>query len=493
MLRPTPSARRTRSGPAKLTALGKAAAPLGHEVTRTQINVTFTDPERGRRRAARVHPLRRLRVRLQRRGEEHHAHELPPRRGHHGAQIFTEVAVRHLARAGRPVGGAHRPLGPGASVRRPRPVRHRRRRRAGRGQAGHHRDPAALAPSGACRSRTRSASASPATATCSASATTATTRSTASGRATGRRAGQAGGPTHHGRDRRARATTSRTATSSRRAPSPAALASACRPLSPRRRCRRCTTTRRPAARPAAASHGVSLGGGSARCRRPDLTYLVMSHDDASGGSQLEDDRRADRLAWRRASADVTRRRRAAHASDRRARRPVRPRTRCGASRSGEPDHRAPAGRLPHGRAAEAGVVDHRGRVFSGPRATRVHDGLYVMDGSVIPRRSGVNPLLTISALAERSCALLAPDRGWTVDDTLADEPLVLAAARCRHPVHREDARLDPPARTDPAPDDTDASFTLTIEIDDVRRAATDRGDRPGPSGRCRPRPSIPSR
>ena len=37
------------------------------------------------------------------------------------------------------------------------------------------------------------------------------------------------------------------------------------------------------------------------------------------------------------------------------------------------------------------------------------------DGAVIPRPLGVNPLLTISALAERCCQLLARDRGWDID------------------------------------------------------------------------------
>ncbi len=46
-----------------------------------------------------------------------------------------------------------------------------------------------------------------------------------------------------------------------------------------------------------------------------------------------------------------------------------------------------------------GAVDEFGRVYSGDGS--VHDGLFVADGSLVPTALGVNPFLTISALAER--------------------------------------------------------------------------------------------
>lgn len=59
----------------------------------------------------------------------------------------------------------------------------------------------------------------------------------------------------------------------------------------------------------------------------------------------------------------------------------------------------PLGGCPLGEDAQQGAVDEHGRVFAADGS--VHDGLFVSDGSLIPTALGANPLLTISALAER--------------------------------------------------------------------------------------------
>lgn len=63
----------------------------------------------------------------------------------------------------------------------------------------------------------------------------------------------------------------------------------------------------------------------------------------------------------------------------------------------------PLGGCPMGESVDKGVVDEWGRVFrAGPAAsTAFHEGLYIADGSMIPTALGVNPALTISAVALR--------------------------------------------------------------------------------------------
>jgi cholesterol oxidase len=55
-----------------------------------------------------------------------------------------------------------------------------------------------------------------------------------------------------------------------------------------------------------------------------------------------------------------------------------------------------------GKTRDDGVIDHQHRVFG-------YDGLYVVDGSAVSANPGVNPSLTIAALAERAMAFI-PDK-----------------------------------------------------------------------------------
>ncbi|MES2950536.1 MAG: GMC oxidoreductase [Pseudomonadota bacterium] len=87
----------------------------------------------------------------------------------------------------------------------------------------------------------------------------------------------------------------------------------------------------------------------------------------------------------------------------------------------------PLGGCVMGEDAKQGVVNHKGQVFAGQDGTHVHAGLYITDGSVIPTSLAVNPLLTISALSERAMALLAQDKGWTIDYTLPSAPQKVVA------------------------------------------------------------------
>jgi len=65
--------------------------------------------------------------------------------------------------------------------------------------------------------------------------------------------------------------------------------------------------------------------------------------------------------------------------------------------------------------ATKGAVNHKGEVFASGTGTDVHKGLYVCDGAIVPLPLGVNPLITISALAERCCEIMAQDYGWTIN------------------------------------------------------------------------------
>jgi cholesterol oxidase len=64
----------------------------------------------------------------------------------------------------------------------------------------------------------------------------------------------------------------------------------------------------------------------------------------------------------------------------------------------------PLGGCPMADDPRAGVVDDAGKVHG-------HEGLYVLDGSIVPTALGVNPSKTIAALAERGVEQLLAERG----------------------------------------------------------------------------------
>lgn len=152
--------------------------------------------------------------------------------------------------------------------------------------------------------------------------------------------------------------------------------------------------------------------------RRTQTYLVMAHDDGAGTMALQDDRL--RIDWPGVGRQpVFRRIDEALIKATRA---------TGGEYLPNPiwskllDKQLvtvhPLGGATMAERAEGGAVNHKGQLFCGESGAEAYAGLYVCDGAVMPRSLGVNPLLTISALAERCAALIARERGWTIDYAL---------------------------------------------------------------------------
>lgn len=142
------------------------------------------------------------------------------------------------------------------------------------------------------------------------------------------------------------------------------------------------------------------------------TYLVMAHDDGRGALRLKGDRIA--VDWPGVARQSVYQR-------------IDDRLFAAAKAEGADYLKNPAqstflgeklvtvhplGGCGMGETAELGVVDDRGRVFDPQRGNgAVHDGLFVLDGAILPRSIGINPLLTISALAERALMKLGAELG----------------------------------------------------------------------------------
>ena len=159
------------------------------------------------------------------------------------------------------------------------------------------------------------------------------------------------------------------------------------------------------------------------------TFFAVSHDSASGRFVLEDDRLA--LIWPGAKDEPVYRRMDEILSDvvgsvggRYVKNPL-----AGTVMGHQPATAHPLGGCGMGPDSTSGVVDHAGQVFDpegGRGTTAVHPGLYVLDGSIVPRSLGCNPLLTITALAERAMIHIAEDHGLTFDAAPQTSPAFVA-------------------------------------------------------------------
>jgi cholesterol oxidase len=145
------------------------------------------------------------------------------------------------------------------------------------------------------------------------------------------------------------------------------------------------------------------------------TFFVVSHDDAKGRISLDNGSAqvhwpgaGDEPVYARVDAALTR---AAEAVGARYIKSPLAATNMGT----KPATAHPLGGCGMGQNAAEGVVNHKCQVFDGKGQETTHSGLYVCDGSVIPRSIGVNPLLTITALAERAMVHLARDHNLGFD------------------------------------------------------------------------------
>ena len=151
------------------------------------------------------------------------------------------------------------------------------------------------------------------------------------------------------------------------------------------------------------------------------TFLAVGHDDAGGRMVLEGGELrikwpglADQSVYARIDEICTRA--VAATGGTYMRNPL-----SNASLGGNPLSVHPLGGCRMADDISGGVVNHKCEVFdanpdSGPAS--VHSGLYVCDGSVLPRSVGIHPLFTITAIVERAMIHIARDMGWQFDDKM---------------------------------------------------------------------------
>ncbi len=149
------------------------------------------------------------------------------------------------------------------------------------------------------------------------------------------------------------------------------------------------------------------------------TFFAVSHDSASGRFSLRDDKLAlswpgakDEPVYARLDAMLTKL--VGNVGGSYVKNPL-----AGTVMGHQPATAHPLGGAAMGADVGAGVVDHKCRVFDGSAhsgSTAVHEGLYVIDGSIIPRSLGCNPLMTITALAERAMLHFGQDHALEITD-----------------------------------------------------------------------------
>jgi cholesterol oxidase len=149
------------------------------------------------------------------------------------------------------------------------------------------------------------------------------------------------------------------------------------------------------------------------------TFFAVSHDSAGGCLALQDDRIV--LSWPTLAGEPVYRRveAALQALVRQVGGSYVKNPLAGTVLGRQPATAHPLGGCGMGRDRGSGVVNHKCQVFDGRAdrgSTAVHEGLFVVDGAIMPRSLGANPLLTITAFAERAMLHLARDRGLRHDE-----------------------------------------------------------------------------